>query len=237
LELIFFTPTNLNPQYRSNCKGIFLSTVTVIEKHGIDKVLEPLVDDLKFLATTGISVTKGFVHAALLAFHDDNLASHYIGINRNDILNTVSGFSVAKGLPQDIMHDLLEGVLNFQLKLFIKHCIRSKYFVLQLNKRIKSFDYVHTLSNQKPPPSQRQIIPECDVHYHYPLLVIKILAICLAPVVPDNVVAYLRVLIEEHHQLFREICKDENFIPKLHYLVYYPNQMLRHGPLVRSWTM
>ena len=48
LGLIFFTLTNLNPRYRSNFKGIFLFTVanvTVIEEHGIDKVLEPLVDD------------------------------------------------------------------------------------------------------------------------------------------------------------------------------------------------
>ena len=82
-----------------------------------------------------------------------------------------------------------------------------------------------------------QIIPDCDVHYHCLLLVIQILSICLAPVVTDNVVAYLRVLIEEHHQLFREIYKDESFIPKLHYMVHYPNQIVRHGPLVRSWTM
>ena len=323
LGLIFFTLTNLNPRYRSNFKGIFLLTVanvTVIEEHGIDKVLEPLVDDLKFLATTGMSFNEGVVHAALLAFLADNLASHCIGgfkesmsfarhfcrscltnkeasyrffteeqftlrtpdshhcleiendpslsvtygINRNSILNTVPGFSVAEGLPQDIMHDLL-GVLNYQLKLFIKHCIRSKYFTLhQLNEKIKSFDYGYTLSNRKPPPLNPrfqedlkirysasemltmasilpyiigQIIPDCDVHYHCLLLVIKILSICLAPVVTDNVVAYLRVLIEEHHQLFREIYKDESFIPKLHYMVHYPNQIVRHGPLVRSWTM
>ena len=40
LGLIFFTMTNLNPQYRSNFKGIFLSTVvnvTVIEELELTK--------------------------------------------------------------------------------------------------------------------------------------------------------------------------------------------------------
>lgn len=82
-----------------------------------------------------------------------------------------------------------------------------------------------------------QIIPDCDVHYKCFLLLINILSIFLAPVITDNVIAYLRVLIEEHHILFREIYEDESFTPKLHYMVHYPSQILKHGPLVRSWTM
>lgn len=83
LGLVFFTLTNLSPHYCSNYKGIFLLTVanvSLIEEHGIDKVLEPLVNDLKVLATTGINVKEGVVlHASLIAFLADNLASHCIG--------------------------------------------------------------------------------------------------------------------------------------------------------------
>ena len=75
-----------------------------------------------------------------------------------------------------------------------------------------------------------------DRNYHC-LLLVQIFKICISPTITDDTIPYLRVLIEEHHQTFREIYDDESFIPKLHYMVHYPNQILRHGPLVRSWTM
>ena len=50
-------------------------------------------------------------------------------------------------------------------------------------------------------------------------------------------VSYLHVLIEEHHTMFIEIYQDKSFIPKLHYLVHYPDQIRSHGPLIRAWTM
>ena len=43
--------------------------------------------------------------------------------------------------------------------------------------------------------------------------------------------------LEEHHTMFIEIYQDKSFIPKLHYLVHYPDQIRSHGPLIRAWTM
>lgn len=86
LGIVFFTLGNIAPQYRSQLRIINLAivaTIPVIEKHGLDKVLEPFITDLNTLATKGITVSvcgeiKNF-KGALLAFLADNLASNDLG--------------------------------------------------------------------------------------------------------------------------------------------------------------
>ena len=65
------------------------------------------------------------------------------GINRRSILEDVPGFSVVAGIPHDIMHDLFEGVMPFELKLLLIHCVQKKYFSVDLlNERLERFDFV-----------------------------------------------------------------------------------------------
>lgn len=50
--MIYYTLGNLHPKYRSPLKGIQLLSVTdysLIEKYGIDAILEPIVDAVKSL--------------------------------------------------------------------------------------------------------------------------------------------------------------------------------------------
>ena len=74
------------------------------------------------------------------------LGSHYstnFGINRYSVLEDVPGFSVATCIPHDIMHDLYEGVVPYELKLLILYCVQHNYFsIATLNDRIQRFDYV-----------------------------------------------------------------------------------------------
>ena len=65
------------------------------------------------------------------------------GVNRLSILCKSRYFSVIDGLPGDVMHDLLEGVLQYECKEMLKIFINEeKYLTLdQLNERIKRFDY------------------------------------------------------------------------------------------------
>ena len=37
--------------------------------------------------------------------------------------------------------------------------------------------------------------------------------------------------------MFTEQYPNESILPKLHYMVHYPQQIISHGPLVRAWTM
>ena len=82
LGIVVFTLGNISPQLKLINLAI-VATVPVIEKYGLDKVLEPYIKDLNILSTTGITVTvSGEQHTfkgALLTFLADNLASNDLG--------------------------------------------------------------------------------------------------------------------------------------------------------------
>ena len=83
------------------------------------------------------------------ALHD-HYSTNY-GINRASTLDSVANFSVVNNLPHDIMHDMFEGVLPYELKLYLQYCVEKKYFSIQeLNSRIRSFDYGYSELSSKP---------------------------------------------------------------------------------------
>ena len=45
------------------------------------------------------------------------------GINRKSILDDIPNFSVAANIPHHIMHDLLEGVVPYEMKLMLRQLI------------------------------------------------------------------------------------------------------------------
>lgn len=78
------------------------------------------------------------------------VAEHFstsFGISEMSALEEVPGYSVINGLPHDLMHDLFESVVPYELKLLIKHCVSEKYFTIpQLNNRMSRYD----LANNRP---------------------------------------------------------------------------------------
>ena len=66
------------------------------------------------------------------------------GLDRDSILNSSRYFHVVDGLAPDIMYDILEGSLQFEVKELLKHCIQTEaYFTLEeLNTVIEEFPYV-----------------------------------------------------------------------------------------------
>ena len=79
----FFILGNIQPKYRSRLRSVnlaFVCKVEVVEKHGIKKVLQPLVQDLNKLATDGITVSvNGVDRNYKIAFLADTPASHLVG--------------------------------------------------------------------------------------------------------------------------------------------------------------
>ena len=69
------------------------------------------------------------------------------------------------------------------------------------------------------------------------MILVKICQICVSWEVNCDMIAYLQVLIEEHHTKFKELYPDVNVIPKMHYMLHYPRQIHAFGPLVNTWTM
>ena len=82
-------------------------------------------------------------------------------------------------------------------------------------------------------------VAESDEHWASFLLLIKICSISLSPLCTPDTIPYLRILIEEKLQLFKQLYPDSRLIPKFHYtcMLHYPSQIERFGPLVHSWTM
>lgn len=80
-------------------------------------------------------------------------ASKEYGINRNSILNQLTYFHVCDGsLLPDIMHDLLEGVLQYETKLMLQTFVNSKkYFTLdEFNSRLENLELGYMESKSRP---------------------------------------------------------------------------------------
>ena len=86
LGVILFALGNIPPKYWSILRTIQLvlaATCPMIENNGLCIILKPFVDDLKNLASNGITVSVGgeekVFRGALFVFLGDNLASHSLG--------------------------------------------------------------------------------------------------------------------------------------------------------------
>ena len=85
---------------------------------------------------------------------NEALKEHYsktYGINRLSKLMTIETYSIFNGgLPHDAIHDFLEGVGHYEMKLPLRHCIDNKYLTLtDYNHRVVFFSYGHN-ENDKP---------------------------------------------------------------------------------------
>ena len=186
------------------------------------------------------------------------------GINRLSILEEVPEFSVVNGLPHDIMHDLFEGVVNYELKYFMSYCLDQKYFsIAEFNQRVSNFDFGDrdkpaTIDRTRITDPEKKIrqsagqmislilylpvivgdkIPQENENWHSILVLVKICQIALSWCYSADTATYFRVLVEEKLSLLRRLYSSITLKPKMHYLVHYASQMERFGPLINTWTM
>ena len=161
------------------------------------------------------------------------------------------------------MRDILEGAAPMEVKLLLKHCIAQEYFTLKEYKSLVHFNYGYTESDRPVPVVQRHFqsdkpirssasqmllllhilpfligskVPESDCNWKCFLLLRKIIEIVFCPVVTHSMADSLKILIIEHHEAFVSLYPS-CFIPKMHFLIHYPEQMLHVGPMVRTWTI
>lgn len=71
------------------------------------------------------------------------------------------------------------------------------------------------------------LIPEDDSEWDCFLLLLEILQICVSWIISVDLVAYLDVLIEKYLCAFRECYPHIRIIPKQHYMIHLPSQILR----------
>jgi hypothetical protein len=190
---------------------------------------------------------------ALTGPYPGHIATTY-GVVQDSILNSSSYFHVVDGLVPDVLHDLLEGVLQYEVKLLLHHLIYEEHFFTftldHLNMHLESFHYGYSMVKNKPgtmsashlqstegnllgqsaskmwclglflPVLIGEWVPEDQWQYRTVLILQAILDIIMALVTNLDNAMYLRELIDEHQQQFRECYLSASIIPKLHYMVH-----------------
>lgn len=171
--------------------------------------------------------------AALVA--DNPELSKIYGIQSDSAFNVLKYFHVARGLPPDIMHDLLEGVVPYEISLIFKAWIGKGLISLQfINRQIRTFKYGILDARNKPvevadfkkslkqnagrmwvlirllPLMLMDKIPPADEHFEFLVLLKRIVEIVFSPVISSTHVAYLDSLVQDHHRLFVELFPREN---------------------------
>lgn len=152
----------------------------------------------------------------------------------------------------NIMHDVLEGVLRFEVKELLKYLIDNNYLTLKsINSKIISFPYdgsdITTMptiisaehlqsSDHKLRQNASQMwclgrllpvmlgerVPEENENWECFLLLLTIIDYIFAPNISKDTLPYIQELIKDHHEMFKELYSSCNVIPKMHYMIHIP---------------
>lgn len=203
-------------------------------------------------------------HIQKLVGPTENHFSMTYGVNRRSSLQDFKFFSMfGGGLPHDAMHDIFEGIAPLEIKLMLSYYVSQGLFTLDdFNTRLINFSFGYS-ENDKPVPILSQAlnpdksirssasqmlllvkilpflvgdkIPEEEEHWACFILLRKIIDIVLCPVASTSLCSSLKILIKEHHSKF--VYLYDKCIPKMHFLLHYPEQIQAVGPMVRTWTI
>ena len=134
----------------------------------------------------------------------------------------------------------------------------------ELNQEIDNFDYGYSELKDKPAPIKEadlefksssnqgqsasqmwflaHMLPlflggkvNCnEPHWNTFISLLEIMGICLAHKVTFSSIINLKRLIKEHLTLYKSVYTDARILPKQHYLVHLPTQIMMFGPLIQS---
>ncbi|KAJ8018667.1 hypothetical protein HOLleu_43234 [Holothuria leucospilota] len=88
------------------------------------------------------------------------------GVKKACILNNLRYFHTTTNYNFDIMHDMLEGVCPFEVKLLLNYCIYVEHYISleELNRRLKSFAYQLIDRKNKPSELTRSVLTNLGDH-------------------------------------------------------------------------
>lgn len=193
--------------------------------------------------------------------NEDPSQSTTYGIHFNSPFNS-GNFHVVGGLPPDIMHDLLEGVVPYELALVLKALISKKFIQLdKINHKIATFKYGPLDKLDKPvtisvlgdtikqnagrtwcllrllPLMLCEWVPKNDPHWQWLLELKDIVEIIFAHTLAIGHVIHLQQMVQDHIHSFKILFPDARLKPKHHFLLHYPMQIMLFGPLRQCWCM
>jgi len=173
-------------------------------------------------------------------YHAEDVVTNNVtetGVKINVIWNEIPGYHVTQNCVLDIMHDLLEGVCNYDMRHIINYIVfecKSISFQM-LNERIQNYDYSLEEASGKPPGLSQSVssieslnikaiemfrlvshfafmvgdvIPQDDEVWNFYLVLRQIFDLVLAHSITLGELRLLQTLIAEHHELYVSLFKD-----------------------------
>lgn len=71
-------------------------------------------------------------------------------------------------------------------------------------------------------------VPVEDAKWECFLYLLDIVQLCTAHMCSQSVAGYLEALVHDHHSQFVRCYPDSSVTPKMHYMVHFPQQLLRY---------
>jgi len=205
-------------------------------------------------------------YAESLQFIQENAGTaQHNGIRLNSPLNSLKYFHVCQpGLPPCLGHDIFEGVVAYDVAIYVKYFIKVKHWFSYpiLARRVKRFKFLGCDNLDRPPvitenadrlsghAVQNWILlrffpliigslvkDSSDPVWQLVLLLRRITDIVCAPSVVVAQVCILNGLLEDYVEQRHEQFPDKKLRPKHHYMLHYAQLILNFGPLIRVWTM
>lgn len=213
----------------------------------------------------GVYRTRESYRRALQSLDDDGESVHHEGIKFDSLFNSLTYFHVASpGLPPCLGHDLFEGVVDYDMALFIQYFVAKKWFSYEeLNRRLQLFpfkgrDSADMLTSAVKPQGERiggQAVQNWYFLRFFPLVVYglvrnikdpvwqlllqlkEIVEIIVSPTLQSSQVAFLKVLVEEYLEGRADLFPERKLRPKHHFLLHYYYLIFMFGPLIKVWTL
>ncbi|CAH1184033.1 unnamed protein product [Phaedon cochleariae] len=186
------------------------------------------------------------------------------GFKEFAVWNELESFNVIQNFSCDLMHDMLLGVLRYDMAFIINYLIKSKYFTLdRLNDKIKFLEFSKADAGSAMPQIKQEhmkkkiiiisasemmslilyfgilvgdLVPEDDNVWKLYSLTTHILENLLARSFTKLSIMYSQSLIEEHHEL-TSVLFQEHLRPKYYFLLHYPLIITLLGPPRYFWSM
>lgn len=167
------------------------------------------------------------------------------GVKGDTVFNKLIYFRTAKNEYVDPMHDLLEGVLRFDILAVLKALCEKQLISLdQINSRIRTFPFQDSDKLNKPcevdlvklrqsasqmfclvrllPLMLGNVIPRVDEHWQYLLLLQQILDVVFSRAPPEGSSDQLEYLIAQRFLMRSKLYPNKKSTPKDHFLTHYP---------------
>jgi hypothetical protein len=208
--------------------------------------------------------TKELYDAAVGRLHDNKL-NVAEGIKSQSVFNSLSFYHVCSpGLPPCLGHDLFEGIVPYDLHLYLAYFVNAKKWFTYafLNHKIQTFAFRGTEANDRPAVVNVQsgkiighAVQVWSLIRFLPLLIglkisdasdpvwrlvidlRRLVELVCAPVVSYELIAEMDCVIEEYLQKRVELFPAEKLKPKHHFMSHYAMLTVQFGPLMRLWTL